>query len=314
MRRITERNLRAVDLNLLVVFDALMTERSVTRAAEKNGLSQPAVSKALGRLRHMFADPLFVRRDRAMEPTERAKVLAGPINAALRDISRTLTQSAFDPAQSKARVQVASIDLYHTRLIPELVRRLRTQAPNVDLHVHALESARVREHLASGEIALAFAPFETRGDEFRSLPLWTDYLVTLVSSKSGIESLTPEAFAAAPHVADAGHVHIKSDGTVTSVVDALLGARGLKRHIALVLPTAAGLPHIVASTDLIATLPSKIAMGLGSRDDVRRISCPFEIAVTPHMIWHAKTDADQLLSWVRRIAADIASEMSRDTN
>src|SRR5271165_3224482 len=110
MRPITERNLRAVDLNLLVVFDALMSERSVTRAAARNGLSQPAVSKALNRLRHLFADPLFVRRDRAMEPTDRAMLLAGPINAALRDISRTLTYSGFDPLQAAARIQVASID------------------------------------------------------------------------------------------------------------------------------------------------------------------------------------------------------------
>src|ERR1700720_1378594 len=116
MRPITERNLRAVDLNLLVVFDALMAERSVTRAAERNGLSQPAVSKALNRLRHLFADPLFIRHDRAMEPTERARVLAGPIHTALRDISRTLTTPAFDPAQARARVQIASIDVYHTPL------------------------------------------------------------------------------------------------------------------------------------------------------------------------------------------------------
>ena len=91
MHVIAERNLRSVDLNLLVVFDALMAERNVTRAAERNGLSQPAVSKALNRLRGMFDDPLFVRRDRSMEPTARALELAGPIHGALADISRTLT-------------------------------------------------------------------------------------------------------------------------------------------------------------------------------------------------------------------------------
>ena len=88
---IAERNLRTVDLNLLVVFDALMAERNVTRAAERNGLSQPAVSKALNRLRYLFDDPLFVRHDRGMEPTARARELAGPIHGALADISRTLT-------------------------------------------------------------------------------------------------------------------------------------------------------------------------------------------------------------------------------
>src|SRR3984957_21355204 len=97
MPAIAERNLRSVDLNLLVVFDTLMAERNVTRAAARNGLSQPAVSKALGRLRYLFDDPLFVRRDRAMEPTARALDLAGPIDGALADISRPLTlPSAFD--------------------------------------------------------------------------------------------------------------------------------------------------------------------------------------------------------------------------
>src|SRR6201986_5425816 len=128
-RSLAERNLRSVDLNLLVVFDALMSERNVTRAAARNGLSQPAVSKALNRLRFMFDDPLFVRRDLAMEPTARAIELAAPIHGALADISRTLTlRAAFEPSTVKATVKIATIDLYHTKLLPSLVRRLRQQA------------------------------------------------------------------------------------------------------------------------------------------------------------------------------------------
>src|SRR6202162_2351497 len=115
MPAIAERNLRSVDLNLLVVFDTLMAERNVTRVAARNGLSQPAVSKALNRLRYLFDDPLFVRRDRAMEPTARALELAGPIHGALADISRTLTlPAAFDPATVMATVKFVSLDLYHT--------------------------------------------------------------------------------------------------------------------------------------------------------------------------------------------------------
>ena len=200
--------------------------------------------------------------------------------------------------------------MYHTPLISELVCRLRAQAPGLDLHVHALDNSRVRDHLASGEVALAFSPFDARATGFHSLPLWTDHLLTLTSKRSGLKSLSPEAFASAPHVVDAGHVHIKDDGTAISVIDALLGARGLRRHIALVLPTAAGLPFMVASTDLIATLPSKIAMGLGEHSEVNRIPCPFDVNVTPHMIWHAMTNGDPLLSWVRQIIAGIAIELS----
>jgi DNA-binding transcriptional LysR family regulator len=118
MHVISERNLSSVDLNLLVAFDSLMAERNVTRAAERNGLTQPAVSKALNRLRYLFDDPLFVRRDRAMEPTARALELAGPIHGALAAISRTLTlPSAFDPATVSAIVRIATIDLYHMNLL-----------------------------------------------------------------------------------------------------------------------------------------------------------------------------------------------------
>jgi DNA-binding transcriptional LysR family regulator len=308
MRAMTERNLRAVDLNLLVVFDALMTEHSVTRAAERNGLSQPAVSKALGRLRFLFGDPLFVRHDRAMVPTQRAKSLAGPIHTALRDISRTLTAPAFDPLRVEARLHVASIDVYHTPLLAVLLRRLRQEAPGVDLHVHALDIGTVRSQLASGEIALAFSPVDAQAAGFHALPLWKDRLVTLTCKRSGPKSLTLEEFAALPHVVDAGHVQMGEDGSARSVVDVLLGARGLRRRIALVLPTAAGLPHMVASTDLIATLPQRIATGLAAQADVNLIPCPLDIEVRPHMIWHARTNQDPVAGFVRQIVSEISTQ------
>ena len=125
MQGITERNLRGIDLNLLVVFDALMAERHVTRAAQHNGLSQPAMSKALNRLRHLLDDRLFERRDGRMEPTPRALELAGPIHSALSDISRTLTRpGALDPRQFVGTVRIATIDLHQTTLLPALTARV----------------------------------------------------------------------------------------------------------------------------------------------------------------------------------------------
>ncbi len=297
-----------MDLNLLVVFDAMMSERNVTRVAERNGLSQPAVSKALGRLRHVFADPLFVRHEGVMEPTRRALALAGPIHIALGDISRTLNGVSFDPQTAQGQVRIASIDLYHTALVPELVRRVRALAPGLDLHMRGLDSASVRDQLASGEVSLAFSPVDARSAGFHSLPLWTDRLVTLTNRRHGLKQISLDDFAAAPHVVDAGHVHIASDGTASSVVDALLGARGLRRRIAMTLPAASGLPFIVASSDLIATLPSRIACGLSTLSGVDLIVCPLEVQVTPHMIWHSRTQADPLLSWLRQLVADIAAD------
>src|SRR5580698_10244622 len=195
---IAERNLRSVDLNLLVVFDALMAERNVTRAAERNGLSQPAVSKALNRLRYLFDDPLFVRRDRGMEPTPRARELAGPIHGALAEISRTLTlPAAFEPSIVKATIKIATIAIYHTRLLPSLVQHLRQHAPFVDLQVRANDCSYLHEQLATGEIDIAFAPLGAKTPELSAEPLWNDHLVTLVGNDNPLQyPMSIEAYAA----------------------------------------------------------------------------------------------------------------------
>jgi DNA-binding transcriptional LysR family regulator len=307
-----ERNLRSVDLNLLVVFDALMAERNVTRAAARNGLSQPAVSKALNRLRGMFADPLFVRRDRAMEPTARAFELAGPIHGALADISRTLTvPAAFDPATARATVKVATVDLYHTKLLPSLVQHLRRHAPGIDLQVRANDSARILEQLVSGNIDIALAPLAARTTELCAEPLWSDRLVTLVGEDNPLrEPLSIEDYAAAAHLVDAGHVQVSKDGVATSVVDAILAARGLRRRIVLVLPSSAGVPFVVASTDLIATLPSRIVKGLAPVPKVRILTPPLpDVEVSPHMFWHRRSDPEPLQVWLRASIRNIAANI-----
>lgn len=309
MEHIAERNLRSVDLNLLVIFDALMVEKNLTKVGERHGLSQPAVSKALNRLRHVFSDPLFIRCDRAMEPTQRARELAGPISVALNGISRTLVRNTFDPSRSQARLHLASIDLYHTPLIPSLVSELRQQAPGLSLHVCALDSAGIFNELSSGRVDLAFSAVGAIAPGFHSTPLWHDQLVTLVGERFWDQPLTAEVFANASHVVDAGHVQVSPDGNGSSVVDVVMAARGLKRHIALVLPTAAGLPHIVASTDLIATLPLRIVKGLGSMHGVRLMPLPFDVQVTPHLLWHERNQLDPLQDWLRGLVRNIAARL-----
>jgi DNA-binding transcriptional LysR family regulator len=310
MHVIAERNLRSVDLNLLVAFDALIAERNVTRAAGRIGLSQPAMSKALNRLRFLFGDPLFVRRDRAMEPTTRAIELSVPIRGALADISRTLMPpTGFDPATVRATLKIATIDLYHTRLLPSLVQHLRRHAPGVDLQVRANDCSWLHEQLASGDVDIAFAPLGAKATELHAEPLWNDRLVTLVGENNPLrDPLTIESYAAAAHLVDAGHVQVSPDGIGTSVVDAILAARGLRRRIVLVLPTSAGVPFVVAATDLIATLPSRIVKGLAPVPNVRLVTPPLpDVEVSPHMFWHRRADADPLHAWLRAAIREIAA-------
>jgi DNA-binding transcriptional LysR family regulator len=312
MGTITERNLSGVDLNLLVVFDALMAERHVTRAALRNGLSQPAVSKALNRLRYLFDDPLFVRKDRRMEPTPRAIELSGPIHEALENISRTLTRPmAFNPGEIAARVTLATIDSLQTTLLPLLIAKVRKEAPGLDLNIKAMSRSLLYAGLASGELDLAIGPAGSERESIRSMPLWKDRLVTLVAAHNPVaEELTLETFAAAAHAVDAGHVQINADGKVSSVVDAILAASGLKRRIKAVLPTSAALPFVVAATDLIATLPSRVVQELQLPENVLVIPAPFPgIEVSPHLLWHARTEGEPLHSWLRSAIGGVAQAL-----
>jgi DNA-binding transcriptional LysR family regulator len=263
-------------------------------------------------LRYLFDDPLFVRRDRAMEPTARARDLAGPIHGALADISRTLTlPAAFEPASAKATIRIATIDLYHTKLLPSLVRYLRQHAPFVDLQVRANDCSQLHEQLAAGEVDLAFAPLGNKTPELSAEPLWNDRLVTLVGEDNPLrDPLSIEDYAAAPHLVDAGHVQVSPDGTGKSVVDAILTARGLRRRIALVLPNSAGIPFIVAASDLIATLPNRIVKGLLPMSNVRLLTPPLpDVEVSPHMFWHRRNDNDPLQFWLRAAIRQIAAEI-----
>jgi len=309
-RNLPERKLRGIDLNLLVVFDALMAERHVTRAAEYNGLSQPAMSKALNRLRHLLDDRLFERRDGRMEPTPRALELAGPIHGALSDISRSLTQpGVLDPGQITATLRIATIDLYQTTLLPALVAAGRRDAPGVDIQIRAIERNRLHEQLAMGELDLAIAPALAGTRDLRAEPLWTDHLITLVGANNPVP-MTIDSFAAAAHVVDAGHVQIAPDGQGISVVDSILAARGLRRRIAVVLPNSAGIPFVVAATNLIATLPSRIIKDLAGIPGLRVVPAPLpQVEVSPHLIWHPRTHNSPLRVWLRGVIKGIAAEL-----
>lgn len=312
METMTERNLRSVDLNLLVVFDAMMSERHVTRAAHHNGLSQPAMSKALNRLRHLFDDRLFERRDGRMEPTQRALELAGPIHGVLSDILRTLALPALlDPRQISGTLRLGTIDLHQTSLLAAVVARLRNEAPNLDLRIQAVERDRLYDQLTTGELDLAIAPVSVAMRDLRAEPLWKDRLVTLVGPANPLPlPMTLETFAAAAHVVDAGHVQVDFEGRGSSLVDAILTARGLRRRIAVVLPSSAGVPFVVAATDLIATLPSRIVKDQAVALGLRMVPAPLPpVEVSPHLFWHPRTQNSPPRAWLRAVVRETAAAL-----
>ncbi len=299
------KNLSAVDLNLLVAFDALLTERNVTRAARRVGLSQPALSKSLHRLRDIFSDPLFERRDGVMLPTARALKLGKPVRRALDEIQVALAPPNFDPGTARASVNIGSIDFYDLVMMPALLARIRTEAPGLDVVVRPSDRLRVHKQFANNEIDFAIMPISESITELNVEPLLTESAVTLMRRGHPLaKRMTLEGFAAA------GHVTVALEGQGVNWIDAALAARDLSRRIVLTLPNFTTVPFVVGASDLISTLPQRLVKRLQAAAPV--VSAPPPLpnrAVTIHLAWHPRSTASPLHAWLRTTIKSIAGEI-----
>ncbi|HTZ81299.1 MAG TPA: LysR family transcriptional regulator [Stellaceae bacterium] len=290
-------NLRAVDLNLLVALDALLAERHVTRAAERVGLSQPAMSNALGRLRHLFADEILVRTATGMQPTPRARALAGATRQLLRQVEHLLEPDAgYDPSESERRFSIRMSDLLGLLLLPGLLERLRTQAPRVGLDVLHLPPARTVDALEADEIDLAVSTGLEHGGSIRAEPLFADRMVCLMRSAHPLARgrLSLEAFLAQRHL------RVAQSPTDQRFADDVLGRLERKRDIALNLPHWLLVPHVLRRTDLVAVMPGRLAEAIAGRSLVAR-----EFPFAPDrfhwtLYWHRRYDGNAASEWLRR--------------
>src|SRR5712691_8757207 len=242
------------DLNLLIVFDAVMQERSVTRAGSRIGLSQPAMSHALNRLRHMLKDELFVRTPEGMVPTPRAEMLAQPLRNALSEMQLALEPTAFDPAASDRRFALAVNNYAAVVLASPLVAAVAAAAPAVRLDLRPSGTLDIVDRLDRGDLDLALGSMDSPGERFAAAPLLADPFVMVVrrGHPASRRKLTAQALAALPHL------EISSSGEDTGFIDRWLAERGLVRRVALRAPYLAAAPILVQS-DLVATLSRRIA-------------------------------------------------------
>jgi len=248
--------LRSLNLNLLLVFATVYKEKSISRAALELHLSQPAVSNALARLREHFNDPLFERKAAGMLPTARARALIQPIQAALNTLEHGLMQDeAFDYATSTRSFVIAVGDYGETILIPRLLNWLAHHAPDIHLQVRPEPSAEVQTQLRDGTIDLAVDYFVLQRPEFFSKCLLTDTLITLARHHhpSISHELDLSTYTTLRHV-----VLEPREGT-NSIIDLALAKRNLKRAIAVTVPHFQSMPVIVHSSDLVCTLPRRMA-------------------------------------------------------
>ena len=300
-------SLRSLDLNLLLVFDAVHRERSISRAAAALHLSQPAVSNALARLRRHLGDPLFERQGQGMAPTPQAKALAGPIRQALDLLERGLRgPQPFDYAQAEREFVIALEDYGETVILPHFVDGLGREAPGVRVRIRPEPSARLAAELRDGSVDLALDYFPIAQPGFRSEAVLTESLLTLARpDHPGIgERLTLETYLAQRHVVLAAR-----EGT-RPMIDLALAKRGLSRRIAVTVPHFQSMPVLVRGSDLLATLPRRMALLYARHFGLRTCAVPLRVPQFPvYLIWHEGCDADPGHAWFRGHLAALCAQL-----
>ncbi|MBM3646154.1 MAG: LysR family transcriptional regulator [Alphaproteobacteria bacterium] len=294
----SELNLNRADLNLLVVFDAVARTRSVTAAAERLSLSQPAVSHALKRLRGLMRDPLFVRGRDGLVLTPRAEARAPEIAAILGAVGRVLATESFDPATTTRTYRLAASDYATMTVIPSVVGRLRTAAPHAGIDVYPADGD-LLPRLERGEVDVAFVGVARPGGRFVSHELFREHFVGLVCERhplairAGQGRLTLKDYLAYPHVV------VTLRNPRQSPIDAKLAKLGRTRRVAMVTPNFAANIASLRGTDLIMSLPSRL-VSLTDRHGLILFELPLAVPDYPYfMSWHRRTDDDPAMVWLR---------------
>lgn len=297
-------NWAAVDLNLLRVFDAMMLELNTTRAGERVGLSQPAVSSAIGRLRHITGDALFVREGNHMVSTSRARQLAEPVRTALREIENALSATAsFTPASASNVFRIIGSDYVSSLLMPSLARAMQEAAPGVTLQMLDRSSAAMVASLADGVVDLAVDALIETPDWVRSQVLYHSFMTTVARaddpmlSAAGLRPgarIPPELFCALPQVL------MSMDGGRTETIDRALEAQGLKRRVSLTVPHFHAVALAVAEAGLVGNLPVHFARRVAPLLGLVIYLPPFTAERLEVMLyWHRRHDGDAAHAWLR---------------
>lgn len=298
-------NFNSLDLNLLLVFDALMRTRSVTLAGEKVGLSQSATSNSLQRLRVALGDPLFVRTPRGMEPSALSMELEIPIRNTLDQLRATLQRTqTFEPATARRVLRLLMSDIAQLVHLPAFVALLRREAPGVSLENLALPLREAKDAMVNGELDLAMGFLPDLGADFHKQSLFAESWCCVISNDHPIigKTLTQDQYL------DAVHVSYHPAVAIHSILDQLLetqfSSKGIKRNIGLSVPYWSGLASTVAACDLILTAPVGLAVSMTRLANVRIIPLPFELPkIDLSMQWHTRMHRDPANQWFRNLCA-----------
>jgi DNA-binding transcriptional LysR family regulator len=299
-------DLRQIDLNLLLIFNQLLLDRRVSTTAEKLGLTQPAVSNALKRLRTLLNDDLFVRTARGMEPTPYAMHLAEPVGYALGTLQNAFSQrDTFDPKTSSRTFTLAMTDIGEIYFMPPLLEALARLAPYIKISTLRNSAGNLREDMEAGKVDLALGLLPNLQTGFFQRRLFYQRYVCMFRQGHPTASnpISMESFCSAEHVG------VIAENTGHGELDALIERRGIKRQIRLVVPHFVAVGHILQSTDLIATVPERFA---------ERCEQPFGLVTSPlpvklpdiaiNLFWQAKYNREPANMWLRQLIVELFSD------
>lgn len=301
---------KRVNLNLLYVFDAVMTEQHVTRASERLGMTQSAVSNALASLREVFKDQLFVKAARGVHATPRANALWPRVRQMLEDIQETVEPRTFNARGSQRQFRVAMADITASMIVPYLYRLVHAQAPlaSVCIVPHDPEPG-PGPRLMRGEIDFVIGINPVRVSVIESMPLWSDSWV--VAGRAGHplleRKLSLASYCSTPQLT----VNESGDETVPNMVDDALAQRGIARNIQLTVNQFSVVTGILQTSDLIATLPAKFAAIASMRSGLSTQPAPFSIPdAVVYLSWHRRSDASPSLSWFKQRFLEAATALN----
>ncbi|NUT74899.1 LysR family transcriptional regulator [Pseudomonas sp. C1C7] len=293
------RDIRSLDLNLLKALDALLDECSVTRAAERLALTQPAVSGMLTRLRDSFDDPLFVRAQRGLVPTPRALELALPVKRVLAEIDALLQPTRFDPSTASLKLSIAATDYAQQTILVPFLAELRQQAPGIRIATLPVDDTQVLRQLECGDLDLAILTPDSTHEGLHSRRLYDEhYICVMRDGHPAAHGLTLERFCTLDHA-----IVSYSGGGFRGVTDDALAQLGVERRVSLSVTSFLVLLDVLRSSDLIAVVPKRLVAKV---NDLQKIEPPLVIpGFTKIAAWHERTHHHSAQRWARALLFDI---------
>ena len=301
-------DIRTLDLNLLKALDALLDEGSVTRAAQRLSLTQPAVSGMLNRMRDYFGDPLFIRTQRGMVPTLRATELAVPVKMILTDISILLKPATFDPLSAELSYTILATDYALKAVIVPLMAALKKRAPGIRVAVRPVDSDRMQALLERGDADLALVTPSTTPVDLHGRALYEEEYVCVMRRDH------PLAAAGAlmlDQFCEQDHILVSFEGNFYGATDEALARLGRTRHVGMSVNSFLVLPEVLRITDMIAVVPRRLAC---QHDYLVMVDMPLVVpGFTKSMAWHERTHRDPAHQWVRSLCVEVSQHGDQPT-